>query len=220
MTAIVLDGLVAGHGRVPAVHGLSLTVGGGEIVALLGPNGAGKTTTLLTIAGALPSLGGSIEVLGARVEKQRAHQIARRGLALVPEDRGLFPHLTVAENLRLRSRRGTPHLAEAVERFPALAAISSRRAGLLSGGQQQMLALACALARHPEVLMIDELSHGGGGRRGGGGGAGPGAGAAAGRVYVLNRGVLVLEGTADDVRKRPDVLEVSYLGDRYDRPAS
>ncbi len=158
--AIVLDGLVAGHGRVPAVHGLSLTVGRGEIVALLGPNGAGKTTTLLTIAGALPSLGGTIEVLGARVEKQPAHQIARRGLALVPEDRGLFPHLTVAENLRLRSRRGTPHLAEAVERFPALAAISSRRAGLLSGGQQQMLALACALARHPQVLMIDELSHG------------------------------------------------------------
>ncbi len=236
--AVVLDGLVAGHGRVPAVHGLSLTVGRGEIVALLGPNGAGKTTTLLTIAGALPSLGGSIEVLGARVERQRAHQIARRGLALVPEDRGLFPHLTVAENLRLRSRRGTPHVAEAVERFAALAAISSRRAGLLSGGQQQMLALACALARHPQVLMIDELSHG----------LAPivveqllptvrgladsGMGVLlveqhvhaaleiADRVYVLNRGVLVLEGTADDVRKRPDVLEVSYLGDRYDRPAS
>jgi branched-chain amino acid transport system ATP-binding protein len=236
--AIVLGGLVAGHGRVPAVHGLSLTVGRGEVVALLGPNGAGKTTSLLTIAGALPSLAGSIEVLGARVEKQRPHQIARRGLALVPEDRGLFPHLTVAENLRLRSRRGTPHMAEAVERFPALAAISSRRAGLLSGGQQQMLALACALARDPQVLMIDELSHG----------LAPiiveqllptvraladsGMGVLlveqhvhaaleiADRVYVLNRGVLVLEGTADDVRKRPDVLEVSYLGDRYDRPAS
>ena len=91
MTVIVLDGLVAGHGRVPAVHGLSLTVGGGEIVALLGPNGAGKTTTLLTIVGALPSLGGSIEVLGARVEKQRVDRIARRGLALVPEDRVALP---------------------------------------------------------------------------------------------------------------------------------
>jgi branched-chain amino acid transport system ATP-binding protein len=229
---VAIRGLVAGYAKTPAVHGLDLTVARGEVVALLGPNGAGKTTTLLTTAGVLPVMEGEIEVLGQKV--RRAHKMARLGLALVPEDRGLFFQLTVAENLRLHRRRRSSIAAPQIyEWFPALAGLGSRRAGLLSGGEQQMLALGCALMAEPKVLMVDEMSHG----------LAPivvdqllpilrrladetgiavllveqhikAALEIADRVYVLNRGRLVLEGRAEDVRDKPEVLEASYLGER------
>ena len=150
------------------VHEVDLVVGAGEIVALLGANGAGKTTVLLTVSGLLAHLGGELTVLG---EQQiaprrtsignRALGLVRRGVAHVPEDRALFFGLTGREHLRLAARRGD---AEAIEQalapFPALGAIIDRRAGLMSGGEQQMLAIARALAGRPKLLMIDELSLG------------------------------------------------------------
>ena len=162
MTALLdVRGLRAGYGRTTVVRDLDLTVGAGEIVALLGPNGAGKTTTLLTVAGLLPVLGGTVEFAGAPGER-RPQRLARAGLSLVPDDRGLFPSLTVAEHLMVSASRAgrTDAQARVVGWFPALEGLLDRRVGLLSGGEQQMLALAVALERGPSVLMIDELSLG------------------------------------------------------------
>ncbi len=168
--ALVLEarGLTTGYRGVAVVHEVDLVVGAGEIVALLGANGAGKTTVLLTVSGLLAHLGGDLTVLG---EQQiaprrtsignRALGLVRRGVAHVPEDRALFFGLTGREHLRLAARRGD---AEAIEQalapFPALGAIIDRRAGLMSGGEQQMLAIARALAGRPKLLMIDGLSLG------------------------------------------------------------
>jgi branched-chain amino acid transport system ATP-binding protein len=153
-----LRGLRAGHRGLPAVRDLDLTVDEGELVALLGPNGAGKTTTLLTIAGDLPPLGGELRVLGRR--GLRPHRLARAGLAFVPEDRSLFRQLTVAEHLRLGTRRGPIAAGDLLAWFPALEPLLGRRVGLLSGGEQQMLALGRALAARPRLLLVDELSLG------------------------------------------------------------
>jgi branched-chain amino acid transport system ATP-binding protein len=141
-TVLDVRDLVAGHDRVPVVHGVSLTVAAGEVVALLGGNGAGKTTTLLTISGLLVRLGGEIELLGRPIAtRHRVHPAdvsrhARSGLAHVPEDRGLFFDLTARENLRLGRRRRTAPSAvdEVLDLFPPLIAVLDRRAGLLSGG--------------------------------------------------------------------------------------
>ena len=163
-----LRGFSAGYRGVPVVHDIDLHVDPGEVVALLGPNGAGKTTTLLTASGLLPRLGGTARVLGADQPPGRRRQatkialaLGRRGLAHVPEDRALFFGLTGREHLRLAAPRGD---GDAIERalapFPALAAIIDRKAGLMSGGEQQMLALARALASRPKLLMVDELSLG------------------------------------------------------------
>jgi branched-chain amino acid transport system ATP-binding protein len=232
VTAIKVRNLVAGHNGVPAVRGLDLDVDEGEIVAILGPNGAGKSTTLWTIAGVLPRLGGDIEILGTALRNEPAHVIARMGLALVPEDRGLFHQLTVAENLRLRQRRnGAVGNDTVFAHFPALAPLATRRAGLLSGGEQQMLALGCALCAEPRALMIDEMSLG----------LAPiiverllpvvrdiatatgmavilveqhvaAALAVADRAYVLSHGELVLQDDAAALAARPELLEASYLG--------
>jgi branched-chain amino acid transport system ATP-binding protein len=151
--------VVAGHGGIAVVRDLSMTVEEGETVVLLGPNGAGKTTALRTISGLLPLLGGSIAVMGTTIEHMRPHQIARAGVAHVLEDRSLFLQLTVEENLRLGA--STPDaIARGLELFPPLRELRRRRAGLLSGGEQQMLALARALASEPRLLMIDEMSLG------------------------------------------------------------
>ena len=154
-------GLCAGYGGTAVVRDLDLSIGPGDIVALLGPNGAGKTTTLLTIAGLLAPLGGTVEFAGAAGER-RAHRLARAGLALVPDDRGLFPSLTVAEHLTVAAGRAdrSSAAAKVVTWFPALEQLLDRRVGLLSGGEQQMLALAVALERSPSLLMVDELSLG------------------------------------------------------------
>jgi branched-chain amino acid transport system ATP-binding protein len=230
-TALRADNLIAGYDTLPTVHGLDLTVTAGEIVALLGPNGAGKTTTLLTITGLLPRLGGHITVLGKSTTRQRPDQIARLGVALVPEQRGVFYDLTAEQNLRLRHHaKSTASIDSVLEQLPALRRIRKRRAGLLSGGEQQMLALACALTSDPRLLMVDEMSHG----------LAPviveqllptlrsvadRTGMAvllveqhvhtaleiADRAYVLNRGRLVLHGPASELRQRLEDVEASYL---------
>jgi branched-chain amino acid transport system ATP-binding protein len=160
-----LQDLCAGHGRAVVVRGLDLCVRAGEVVALLGPNGAGKTTTLLTVSGLLPTMGGTIKYLGHSTRGRRPQHLSADGMAHVPDDRGLFPGLTVAEHLDLATGRlGRAGRAAARARvvgwFPQLAPLLDRRAGLLSGGEQQMLALARALVREPRLLMVDEMSLG------------------------------------------------------------
>lgn len=166
--ALLLRGLSAGYGGVAVVHELDLTVAEGEVVGLLGANGAGKTTALLAISGLIPRLGGELEVLGRAVPTRRRARLsdvwalARSGVAHVPEDRGLFYDLTAREHLRLggSSKRPTLPLDDVLAWFPALEAVLDRRAGLMSGGEQQMLALARAVATRPRLLLVDELSLG------------------------------------------------------------
>ncbi|MFM8971611.1 MAG: ABC transporter ATP-binding protein [Actinomycetota bacterium] len=242
---LVTKRLRAGYDGVAVVHDLDLTVDGGEVVALLGAHGAGKTTTLLTVAGLLPPIDGTLLVLdelahdehgrGRRVRRSaltRTWRRARRGVALVPEARGLSPGLTVRQHRRLTSA-GRGATTRAFDLFPALAPLADRRAGLLSGGEQQMLALARALVQEPRLLMVDEMSLG----------LAPiiverllpmlrtiatetGAGvllveqhvpmalAVADRAVVMSRGRDVASGTAAELAGRPDILEASYLGER------
>jgi len=148
-------GLHAGYGSVAVVQDVDLQVMPGEIVALLGPNGAGKTTTMLTIAGELPPLSGEVSVLGDG-SRRPLFRRARAGVALVTEERSVFMGLSTADNLRL----GGVSFDTAVGMFPELEPLMKRRAGLLSGGQQQMLTLARALGRSPRLLLADELSLG------------------------------------------------------------
>jgi branched-chain amino acid transport system ATP-binding protein len=149
------ENVSAGYDGIPLLRNLSLSVRPGEVVALLGANGAGKTTTLLTLAGEVPLQSGEIRWLGSRA-RGPLHRRARAGLGLLPEEKSLFMGLTVQENLRLG--RGTSEQAVAV--MPELEELMSRRAGLLSGGQQQMLTLARALTGGFKVLMLDEISLG------------------------------------------------------------
>jgi sulfate-transporting ATPase len=152
---IEAQGLVAGYGGTPAVRGLDLAVHEGEVVALLGANGAGKTTTLMALAGELTAMSGSVRWRGGDASGA-LHRRARQGLAFVPEERSVFMELTADENLRL----GTGPVGAGVEVFPELKPLLSRRAGLLSGGEQQILTLARALAGQPALLLADELSLG------------------------------------------------------------
>jgi branched-chain amino acid transport system ATP-binding protein len=155
-----LDALSAGYDAAAVVRELDLYVGAGEVVALLGPNGAGKTTTLRAISGLVRPMAGVIRVDGNDIARQSPPARARLGIAHVPEGRGLFFGLTVAEHFRLGYREERLDASVAYNYFPMLAAIADRRAGLLSGGEQQMLALGRALARRPRVLLLDEMSLG------------------------------------------------------------
>jgi branched-chain amino acid transport system ATP-binding protein len=167
MALLEVEGLRAGYGRLPVIFGVHLEVGEGEVVALLGLNGAGKTTTLRAISGMIPVMGGKVRFDGKDIAGLPAEQIARRGLLHIPEGRGIFPSLRVDESLRLAAAMAKVPAAEARSRFeeiyttfPRLAERGSQAAGTLSGGEQQMLALARALMWRPKLLMIDEMSQG------------------------------------------------------------
>jgi branched-chain amino acid transport system ATP-binding protein len=165
VSALAVEKLSVRYGAVEAVRGLSLEVKPGEIVGLIGPNGAGKSSTLHAIMGSAPVAGGDIVLDGRSLVGRRPEDVARSGIALVPEGRRIFGELTVEENLRLglagrgRRRRGNG-LARAYELFPVLGEFRSRHAGALSGGQQQQLAIGRALAAEPDVLLLDEPSLG------------------------------------------------------------
>jgi branched-chain amino acid transport system ATP-binding protein len=165
MTALSVEGLTVRYGAVEAVRGLSLEVRSGEIVGLIGPNGAGKSSTLHAVMGAAPVTGGDVLLDGRSIVGRRPEDVARRGIALVPEGRRIFGELTVEENLRLglagrRSRRNGDGLERAYDLFPVLREFRSRQAGVLSGGQQQQLAIGRALTADPAALLLDEPSLG------------------------------------------------------------
>jgi ABC-type branched-subunit amino acid transport system ATPase component len=155
-----VEGLVAGYEGARVVRDLDLLVGAGEVVALLGPNGAGKTTTLRAISGIVRPMAGRITFDGRDLADVSPSARARLGVAHVPEGRGLFFGLTVAEHFRLGHRGERLDEDAAYEHFPALRELRTRRAGLLSGGEQQMLAVGRALARRPKLLLLDELTLG------------------------------------------------------------
>jgi branched-chain amino acid transport system ATP-binding protein len=164
--ALELQDLEVRHGAVTAVRGLSFAVARGEIVGLIGPNGAGKSSTLNAIMGAVRPAAGDVRLDGRSVVGRRPEDIARAGIALVPEGRRIFGELTVEENLRLgtsarRARRDRDeHLDRVYDLFPVVRDFRRRQAGALSGGQQQQLAIARALVADPEVLLLDEPSLG------------------------------------------------------------
>jgi branched-chain amino acid transport system ATP-binding protein len=225
-----LNDVSARYGQVTALHGISLTVGEGEIVALLGANGAGKTTTLRAVSGTVRR-SGEIVLGGRRLGRTSPEAIARSGVAHVPEGRGIFAELTVWENLRMGAymvRR--PHFEVVLEYFPWLETRRAQQAGTLSGGEQQMLALARAFLGRPRLLMLDEPSLG----------LAPLvtrevfrvvsdlnrkegiavlvveqnatiALTAAARAYVLETGRVAIAGTADDL-KTNDAVRSAYLG--------
>jgi len=153
-----VSSLVVRYGRSPALHGVDLAVAAGSLVGVLGPNGAGKSTMLRTIAGLVRPSAGSITFDGRRIDGERPVEIARRGVSLIPEGRGILPSLTVAENLRVCVNAAT--LDDVFERFPVLAERLPQPAGTLSGGEQQMLALARALDPGVRLLLVDEPSLG------------------------------------------------------------
>lgn len=237
MTGLVeVTELHVAYRHVEAVRGMSLHVEEGEIVTVLGLNGAGKTTLLQAIVGRVRPKQGRISFAGSDITRASMTAIARRGVSLVPEGRHIFPRMTVAENLRLAATtvRGRPDaagkLARALERYPALERLMGRPAGLLSGGEQQQLAIARALLTDPRLLILDEPSLG----------LAPSTTdrlfetiadlraegttiliveqnvgrtlAIADRAYVMARGVVTLEGAATDVMQREDVSS-HYFGE-------
>jgi branched-chain amino acid transport system ATP-binding protein len=225
-------GMSAGYLGIPAVREVSLRVARGEVVALLGPNGAGKTTTLSAIAGLLKPIGGEILLDGSSTIGRAPERLAREGISMIPEDRALFFDLTARENLRLATRGDCMTLDEILEMLPELEKCLGRRAGVLSGGEQQMLTLARGLMSRPRLLLVDEMSLGLAPviverlmpvlRR-----AAeesntavlfveqhvPQALELADRAYVMVNGKIVLEGMAAELRERRDLLAASYLGD-------
>jgi len=234
---LAVRGLVAGYGGAPVVHGIDLNVRAGEVVALLGANGAGKSTTLLALSGLVGVLSGEVELFGRpQRPTTAAREVGRRaraGLAHVPEGRALFPALTARQTVRLAvpRRAGAAAVDEVVGWFPGLARVLDRPAAVLSGGQQQMLALARALVARPRALMIDEMSLGlapvvidallpvvrAAATETG---AGvllveqhlPAALAIADRAYVLRRGRIVAQGDAATLGEDVALLTESYLG--------
>jgi branched-chain amino acid transport system ATP-binding protein len=163
-----VEGLTTGYGRVRVLDGVTLTVPEGATVAVLGPNGVGKTTLLRAIAGTLPPWDGTISLSDRRIDGRSAYQIARAGVTLIPEGRGVFPGLTVDENLAVAARAArdaspaerASRLEKVLAAFPVLAERGKQRASTLSGGEQQMLALSRAFLAEPRLLMMDELSMG------------------------------------------------------------
>jgi branched-chain amino acid transport system ATP-binding protein len=156
-----IKGIDSFYGLGHILHGLSLAVAEGEVVALLGRNGAGKTTTLRSVTGLTPPRAGEIRYKGRNIVGLAPHGISRMGIALVPETRGIFSYLTARENLVIAERRGSRWQMDAVlERFPGLRERLESKGRLLSGGEQEMLAIARALMTGPELLLLDEPSQG------------------------------------------------------------
>jgi branched-chain amino acid transport system ATP-binding protein len=223
--ALQAIGLTAGYGPEAVVHELNLVVNPGEVVGLLGANGAGKTTTLLALSGELPLLGGTVNMAGVGT-KSPLYRRARNGLAFVTEERSIFKSLSTMDNLRV----GTHDCDAALALFPELKSRLAVRAGLLSGGEQQMLTLGRALSRQPRILLADELSLGlapmvvrhllEAVRRAA---ADTGCGVLlveqhvrqalryCDRVYVMRRGRVAIEGTAAEMAPRLAEIEESYL---------
>jgi len=164
--ALEVSGLRAGYGRAEVVRGVSLRLEAGRIAVIIGANGAGKTTTLLAIAGILRPRGGSVAFSGVRIDGRAAHVVARAGVILVPEERAIFAQMSVRENLQIgawpRSDRSlvARDLEAMFDRFPILRQRAGLAAGSLSGGEQQMLAIARGLMARPKVLLLDEPSMG------------------------------------------------------------
>jgi branched-chain amino acid transport system ATP-binding protein len=226
---LVLDRVTAGYGALEVIHEVDIEVAPAEVVCLLGPNGAGKSTTLLAAVGQLPTTSGRVTIAGHRVSHRHPNRSAALGAAFVPDNRGLFLQLTVAENLRLVHPWRRP-IAEVLDLFPALAPLMKRKAGLLSGGEQQMVALAKAVLFGPAVLMIDEMSHGLAPLisqrllamvRGLAKQQGTAvllveqtvdmALAVSDRAYVMRQGRIVMQGPADEIATHRDLLEAHYL---------
>ncbi|MBB0232644.1 ATP-binding cassette domain-containing protein, partial [Streptomyces calidiresistens] len=158
-----IEGLRAGYGRTTVLHGVSLTVPTGGVVAVLGHNGAGKTTLLRAALGLLRPRGGTVRLDGEDIGRLPAHRRVRRGLAWVPQGQQSFPRLTAVENLRVIAdgrRDGRAAMDEVMDLFPVLRELGSRPAGLLSGGQRQQLAIARALITRPRLLLLDEPTEG------------------------------------------------------------
>ena len=228
-----VTGLSAGYGAIQAVDGIDLAVPHGAFRALLGANGAGKSTTLRAIAGLHRPVRGTITLDGEDISRLRAHQVVRRGLALVPEGRMILAPLTVAENLALSAPFGRAQRADLLARvydlFPRLAERRQQTAGLMSGGEQQMLAIGRALMTAPRVLLLDEPSMG----------LAPSvvdlvieaiialhrhgqailmveqnatlALSVVDHAYVMKRGVIVMQGSPAALEGAPDMMD-AYLG--------
>jgi branched-chain amino acid transport system ATP-binding protein len=223
--------LTGGRGAATAFRDVDFTVDSGQVLTLLGPNGAGKTTLLLTLAGLLPARKGSVAVDGVVLRNGRPALANRSGIVLVPDNRSLFTTMSVAENLRVAARRHGPPPRDMLAVFPALEKRWDLRAGALSGGEQQMLAMARALIQEPKVLLVDELSMGlaplvvealfDAVRR-----IASEHGCAvvlveqhvnlalgvADHVAVLNHGSVVMSADGHTVRADPDQLEQAYFG--------
>jgi branched-chain amino acid transport system ATP-binding protein len=162
--AIELIDLQAGYGRIEVLHGVSFAVPTGSVFALLGPNGGGKSTTLKVISGELRPTSGCVHIAGAHVNAANPDALARAGVTRIPEGRGIFPNLTVDDNLRIWTYAAGVSLKSVhkttFDRFPRLAERRHQRAGTMSGGEQQMLAMSRALVARPAVLLLDEISMG------------------------------------------------------------
>ena len=230
---LAIEGLTAGYDQAAVIRNLDLSVEPGEVVALLGANGAGKTTTLRVLSGLVRPISGRVSLDGKDLARVSPTQRTRLGIVHVPEGRGIFYGLTVAEHFRLGYEGKRPDETVAYEYFPKLEGLRTRRAGLLSGGEQQMLAIARGLASAPRLLLLDELSLG----------LAPViiegllpvvrsyatdsrcgvllveqhiqlALSVADRGYVLSHGELVLHDRAAALRGNRDLLMASYFGER------